>query len=966
MVRKLALILLLFSVCYSQQSVTPDLTAFNSGEMGPLMHGRTDFSKYNKGCETLENMLVTSQGPVIRRPGTKYICEVKDSNNPVRLISFEYAVSDVYILEFGPRYIRFFRNGGQILDVNSAVYEIDSPFDDDELDDIQYTQSADVMYLVDGNDRPQKLSRSGHTSWTLEPIDFNDGPFQDENTTTTTITISNVIIDSNTASAWVTSHSYLVGDRVTSGGVLYTCIKAHSSGSSSKPGTGSSWQTYWKSSKVPSGKLRTATGRLFSAWFWQHYLASHPSGDEYTDGYTEPVNGTVSQATVTLTASKSIFSSTDVNSLWQITHKRASSSLEGQFSGTGTSASLLCEGDYTAVTHGTWAGTIQLERSTDNGETWDLVEPRSVDKDDNMLRSDTEIEDDVLYRFNMMAFTSGTCKYSFLAHESYHSGNVLITDYNSGTSVTGIVKHSLAGTGATKKWNKPYWSDTDGWPRTVELYEERLIFGGSRTWPQAVWMSRTCDYQNMYTGSYEDSALIYVLPSQNPIQWLLAQTYLMIGTSSGTGRLGGSTADEPITPTSISYRGQTNNGSAGICAILAGDSILYVERGNRRVRELVYDFVRDKYVSPDMTILSDHITESGIKEVAYQGRPNPVLWCIRNDGDIAALTFEKDNEVVGWSHQLFGGDGFVESAAVVPSLVTDTEDEVWFVIKRTINSIVRRYIEQLQPADWGSDQIDCFFVDSGLSWDGGNAVNITGITKAKPAIVTVSSWPVDSSDANLADGDHIKIIGVKGMTQLNNTVFEVNDANIVAKTFSLRNSAGTLDINSISYGTWSAGTVQRFEKIFTELGHLEGETVSILSDGGILPDTTVSDGNATVSQWTNKIYIGLPYYSVLQTMPLLLKTQMGSLALNQKRLCELGIDFYNSAGAEYGTSAANLQEINFREITSDPNSPVPLFTGTKRLSVQAGWNDVVSVYIRQKYALPLTVRSITMKVDVAR
>jgi hypothetical protein len=160
--------------------------------------------------------------------------------------------------------------------------------------------------------------------------------------------------------------------------------------------------------------------------------------------------------------------------------------------------------------------------------------------------------------------------------------------------------------------------------------------------------------------------------------------------------------------------------------------------------------------------------------------------------------------------------------------------------------------------------------------------------------------------------------------------------------------------------------VQRFEKTFTNLGHLEGETVSSLSDGGVLANTIVADGNTTVSTWANKIHIGLPYTSVLQTLPLLLKSQMGSLALNQKRLCEVGIDFYNSAGAEYGTSSANLQEINFREVTDDPNDPVPLFTGKKRLSVQAGWNDDISVYMRQQYALPMTVRAIITKVDIAR
>ncbi len=866
--RKLIIITVLVLILYfivlftASAQLTSDYTSFNVGEVSPLLYGRVDFAKYNNSCKILQNMLVTSQGPVVRRPGLKYIAEVKDSNDAVRLIPFEYSIADTYILEFGPSYMRVFRNGGQVLNDDNSVYEAATNYDDDELDDLRYVQSADVMYLVDGNDRPYTLSRTDHNDWTFTAFDYNDGPFQDENTTTATITAS-----------------------------------------------------------------ATAAG-----------------------------------ADVNLVSSTPLFAAGDVNSVWQLTHRKAASTLSGTFTSATSSSTIACSSKYTAVTHGTWKGIIYLQRSTDAGSTWNLVEPRSSQNDDNLLRRDEETESGTLYRFNMSSYTSGSCKYDFTVEDYLHSGSVRITDYNDPCNVTGKITSELASTQATKLWNLPYWSGVEGWPRTIRFHEERLYYGGNDNWPQTIWASKVSDYPNMKIGTLDDDALIFLLPGQNPIRWMSSQDYLLIGSSGGTGVLQSGSSTEPITATSVQYKAQSNFGSANIDSILAGETILYVERDLRKVRAFVYDFVRDSYASPDMTILSAHITDSGIKEMAYQSHPDNIVWCIRNDGDVATFVHEADNEVTGWSRIVTDGD--FESVAVVPG---SEEDEVWFVVKRSVNSVTRRYIEQLQPFDWGSSQVDCFYVDSALTWDGGNSVVISAVTKANPGVVTVVTWPTDE-DGNLGDGDQIKILAVVGMTQLNGTVYTIHDPNVGAKTFALRNSADTANVDTTSYTTYSSGgTVQRFEKDFTNLAHLRGKTCSVLSDGGVLADVVISStGTFTISQWANKIHIGLPYTSVLETLPLYLKTQFGTLALNQKRLAEVGIDFYNTAGAKYGTSAANVQEINFREVSADPNNPVPLFSGKKRLNVQAGWNDDITVYVNQEYALPLTVRSITTKVDVGR
>jgi hypothetical protein len=242
--------------------VHPFQTNFTAGELTPKLAGQVDFKKYSNGVETLENMTVFPQGGVSRRNGSRFVCEVKDSTAITRLISFEFNITQAYVLEFGNNYIRFLKDNGQITETaktitaitkaNPAVvtstshgfsngdhvwiagvvgmtrlngrrfvvastatntfaltgedstsydayssggtasktYEIATTYTSAELYDLQFTQSADVMYIVHPNHPPAKLSRTGHTSWTLNDVDFQVGPFLDTNTTATTLTTS--------------------------------------------------------------------------------------------------------------------------------------------------------------------------------------------------------------------------------------------------------------------------------------------------------------------------------------------------------------------------------------------------------------------------------------------------------------------------------------------------------------------------------------------------------------------------------------------------------------------------------------------------------------------------------------------------------------------------------------------------------------------------------------------------------
>jgi hypothetical protein len=167
---------------------------------------------------------------------------------------------------------------------------------------------------------------------------------------------------------------------------------------------------------------------------------------------------------------------------------------------------------------------------------------------------------------------------------------------------------------------------------------------------------------------------------------------------------------------------------------------MFVQRAKRKVRELVYNYDTDGFVAPDLTILAEHISDSGIVEMSYQQEPQSILWCVRTDGVLSGLTYARNEQVVGWHRHILGGvfgtgNAVVESVATIPGDLN--EDVTYLIVKRTINSVTRRYVEYLQPVDYGSDLTAAFFVDSGLSYSGSATTTITGLQHLIGQSVTI-------------------------------------------------------------------------------------------------------------------------------------------------------------------------------------------------------------------------------------
>ena len=152
-------------VRYTQKS-------FTGGELSPALYARNDLAKYQIGLKTLKNGFVRAEGCVSNRSGLEFVCEVKNSAEKVKIIPFSFNTEQTYIIEFGNKYARFIKDGGQIINENGSPAETTTPYSSEELQNIKYAQNADVLTLCHNNHAPYELSRLSHTNWELSEINF--------------------------------------------------------------------------------------------------------------------------------------------------------------------------------------------------------------------------------------------------------------------------------------------------------------------------------------------------------------------------------------------------------------------------------------------------------------------------------------------------------------------------------------------------------------------------------------------------------------------------------------------------------------------------------------------------------------------------------------------------------------------------------------------------------------------------
>jgi hypothetical protein len=641
LIRPIGLIVLALAAAAAAEILPVFQSSFTGGELSPRAAARIDAERYYRSALALENMIALPQGPATRRPGTFYAGATK-SSAAARLIPFRYSSDDCYVLEFTTGHMRVWRSHGLVTNADASIYELDTPFDATDIAALQVWQSADVLYLVDGLEWPQKLGRVDHNDWDINDLPVDDGPFLTENLTNTTV----------------------------------------------------------------AANATTGTGK-------------------------------------TLTASTPIFLAGHVGSYWRLRDLVAMQRVSGTLAVVDTnSATVPCQAaqSFEWEVHGTFVGTVELQLSYDGGATWAayavLSSTSSATTTPTVYGNDSG--QDVELRVRCTEYTSGTISYQLWAHAYMHTGVAKVTAYTDPCNVTATIVRTLASTDATVYWSEGAWSTVRGFPRAIGSYSDRLVLAGTTHQPVTIWMSATGDYESFDAGTgLDDESFGYTLgrSEQDPIVWLVSHQRrgLLAGTTGSVLELTPLDTTQGIKPANPpTVANVLALPCASVAPILADNVLLVLQRGGRKVRELLYSVDVEGLVAPDLTLMADHVTAptyltatgGALTAWAWAMQPYPILWGVRSgDGALVSCVYDRNYQLVAWSHHHLGDGGVAQSCCVIPG---EREDELWLVVARTINGAARRYVEYLAPWQYGPDQHDGHFVDCGLVYDGAAATTISG------------------------------------------------------------------------------------------------------------------------------------------------------------------------------------------------------------------------------------------------
>ena len=678
--------------------VSPIITSFNAGELSSQLYGRVDVEKYAAGCRRMENFVPLVHGPARRRPGTYFVAEVKNSSKFVRLIPFEFSITQAYILEFGDQYIRFYKDQGRI-ESGGYAYEISSPYLEADLPGLKFAQDADTMYIVHPAYEPRKLTRTGHTSWTLSTVAFNNGPYLDEQSWNITgndlIVNGSMEVDSNWASVGTPTVNQRSSEKYSDGGYSRKfTVDAASEGIRSDNFSVTSGKCYRLTFKVFTAAKRMAV-KFYrgGALAKQITLVAIPDSawKEYTIFYRE-----------TTTASNAYiqFDSDTVTSGTYYIDQVSIYEIDGAvvwFSARkGTSQTMYSSHDLFSSSH--------------IGSYWRIRHPFTAN--DNLTGSEDE-------------------------------GWVKVTGYTNAKQVTVDIKAELKDSDDTPYFSEGAFSSKRGYPAAIALHKECMWLANTIDYPQTLWRSRVGSYEDFSPGTDADNGFSYTLSSEkvNAITWIAPVTHLIVGTNNGEWTIEPPDANKPLSPTNVEANQQSAYGCSELSPINLRNVVIFMQRlglpqnYGQIARELSYRYDLDGYVARNLTLLAEHITTGGVVDWAYMSSPFPIVWAVRYDGTLLGMTYEKDQEVYAWHRHPMAGA--VESVAVIPGVY---QDELWMVVRRTVGGATKRYVEYLTDFDWagpinepgysgsGTYRNRPFFVDCGLSYYGSSPVTtISGL-----------------------------------------------------------------------------------------------------------------------------------------------------------------------------------------------------------------------------------------------
>jgi hypothetical protein len=768
--------------------VTAGLFAFNRGCISPLALARTDIERLRLSAETQTNFMPRTIGPMMLRPGLGYVGETYNSAKCV-ILPFIAGTDDAAIMEFTPNTLRIWESDALVTRVavgttiTSSAFSASTGWTDADTGAGVSTISGGFLNLtgaIGGSAKRKQtitvaladrgVRHAVRVVVTRGPVLFRIGSTDGDDDVLTEATLD----DGTHSLAFTptTANVYLeIENRAEPVKIVDSCT-IESAGVMTLPtpyGAGAlATLRITQSADVifiaASGKQQQKVERRATD-SWSVVTYKTDDGPFRLNISTTKLTPSGLSGNITLSSDNPLFKAGHVGSIFRLYHSGqdvdSTISAEDTYSNT-----IRVTGVSTGVHRGpedprqfdiditgTWVGKLTLQRSFDGpttgfadvstAETWTAnVSDSYSDRLDNSI---------IWYRigFKPGEYTSGSAEIVLTYANGGGSGVCRVTAYTNHTTVSAeVLTPTVALTGfknttPTDQWYYSDWSDVQGWPSATAIHEGRLWWAGA----DRIWGSVSDAYASYDLDVDGDSGTINRSVGYGPIadiNWLLPLSRMIIGSDSSAIGVRSSSLDEPLSPSNFTLKDCSTQGAAALPAVRIDQRGIFLQRSNRRVYELAFDIRANDFAPSDLTRLNMEIGFPGFVDVDVQRQPDTRIHFVRSDGDVAVLLYDPEDEVEAWWLMSSGG-AIIENVCVLPGTL---EDAVYYVVRRTVNGVLKRYIERAARIDeCQGDTITKLMDGHKVFTSGSPTTTVTGADHLEGKTVTI--W-ADGKDAGTA------------------------------------------------------------------------------------------------------------------------------------------------------------------------------------------------------------------------
>lgn len=347
--------------------------------------------------------------------------------------------------------------------------------------------------------------------------------------------------------------------------------------------------------------------------------------------------------------------------------------------------------------------------------------------------------------------SSNKLRAEFTVNSYSATGSAVVTAYVNTTSVTVDIEKDFYSTDSALEWYEAAFSPRNGYPAAVTYYQSRLCFGGTENRPQTLWLSRTQSPFDFTLGTLATDGMSFQTDAEGyeSITWLSSHISLLVGTTLGVWSIY-SPSGAPLTPESNGINRQMKLGaSPGFQAMPLQSNVLFLQNKGRKIQELTGGSSEySGYLAADLTQLATHITRGGVTQMTVGNSPDSSLYLVTG-AEIALLTYERSQNVVGWSR--WKTSGTFESLATTTGAAE--EDDIYVSTLRGTDRCIERMAPDMPRVEEDNDMPNLRFLDSYTeAVSGSSFTTVTGLSRFDGQSVNVYLDGVHEANVTVASG----------------------------------------------------------------------------------------------------------------------------------------------------------------------------------------------------------------------